>query len=188
MFVDSLEITTVLPCLADPRKIRFHARPAADLSPALPYLNAVLPKAVYHHAALALTFAEEYRTICLQPHLITGAKADDVEDARRLLDWLKALINETWERRDGIVPSYERRERLTPLPLFKLLPKGDCGACGLPTCLAFAVELAAERVSVLRCAPLFDAAHQGQRRILLDLLANAGYEVPSAFRAVEAAD
>jgi hypothetical protein len=50
------------------------------------------------------------------------------------------------------------------------------------------VELAAERVSVLRCAPLFDAAHQGQRRILLDLLANAGYEVPSAFRAVEAAD
>jgi ArsR family metal-binding transcriptional regulator len=188
MFVDSLEITTVLPCLADPRKIRFHARPPADLSPVLPYLNAVLPKAVYHHAALALTFAEEYRTICLQPHLITGAKADDVEDARRLLVWLKALINETWEQRDAVVPSYERRERLTPLSLFKLLPKGDCGACGLPTCLAFAVELAAERASVLRCAPLFGAAHQGQRRILLDLLANAGYEVPSAFRAVEAAD
>lgn len=185
MLIDVLEIVAVLPCLADPSKIRFHARPSAHLGPVLPYLNAVLPKAVYHHAAPALTFTVEHRTICLTPALVTGAKADDVEDARWLCDWLRQFVNETWDRRQEIAPSYARRERLTPLPIFELLPKGDCRACGQSTCLAFAVEVAAERQSVLRCAPLFDATHQCSRQLLLRLLTDAGYTVPSAFRPAE---
>lgn len=182
MLTDTLEIIAVLPCLADPSKIRFHARPSADLSPVLPYLNAVLPRAVYHHAAPALTFTVEYRIVCLAPLLVTGAKADDVEDARRLCDSLLQLINDTWDRREEITPSYARRERLTPLPIFELLPKGNCRACGQPTCLAFAVEVAAERESVLRCAPLFGASHQRPRQRLLQLLTDAGYPLPTAFR------
>ena len=114
--------------------------------------------------------------------LITGAKADHVEDARSILDWLKGLINDTWERRSEIIPSYDRRERLTPLPVFELLPRTNCRKCGLLTCLAFALEVAAERLSVIRCSPLFDAAYQPQRHRLLELLVAAGYEVPSAFR------
>jgi len=182
MLVETLEITHVLPCLADASKIRFHARASVDMSPVLPYLNAVLPKAIYNPTSQSLTLYRDYRIICLQGRLITGAKADDVEDARGLLDWLKGLLNDTWDRREEITPSHARRERLTPLPVFELLPRTSCKACGLPTCLAFAVELAAERVSVVRCAPLFDAAHQAQRHRLFDLLTAAGYEVPSAFR------
>ena len=79
-------------------------------------------------------------------------------------------------------PTYDRRERLTPLPVFELLPRTNCRKCGLPTCLAFALEVAAERLSVIRCGPLFDAVHQPRRRRLLELLVAAGYEVPSAFR------
>jgi ArsR family metal-binding transcriptional regulator len=182
MLVEALEITVVLPCLADPSKIRFHARAPADLTPVLPYLNAIIAKAIYNPTAHSLTLYRDYRIICLQGSLITGAKADDTEDARSILDWLKRLINDTWERRSEITPSYDRRERLTPLPVFELLPRANCRRCGLPTCLAFAVEVAAERLSVIRCGPLFDAAHQAQRRRLLELLVAAGYEVPSAFR------
>lgn len=182
MLVDSFEIRHVLPCLADPSKIRFHAAPSADLGAVLPYLNAILPRAVYHHAACALTLQQEHRTICLQPGLVTGAKVDDVEDARRLLAWLQGVINDTWARRDEIIPSYERRQRLTPAALFALLPRTNCRACGLPTCLAFALEVTAERQSILRCFPLFTAAHQSQRQLALSLLAKAGYEVPAGFR------
>lgn len=185
MLVTSFEITHVLPCLADARKIRFQARPSADLAEVLPYLNAVLPKAVYHHAAPALTFTRDQRIICLQPRQVTGAKVDDLDDARAILDELQALINETWERRGEITPLFTRRERLTPAPIFSLLPKTNCRACGQATCLAFAVELAAERISVLRCTPLFTAAHQESRQLLFDLLGNAGYEVPTAFRRTE---
>ena len=182
MLPEALEIMAVLPCLADVSKIRFHARAAVDLSPVLPYLNAIIARAIYNPTAQSLTFYRDYRIICLQGMLITGAKADDVEDARTLLDWLRGLVNDAWNRREEITPSYARRERLTPLPVFELLPRTNCRACGLLTCLAFAVEVASERRSVLQCGPLFDAVHQKQRRILLDLLANAGYEVPSAFR------
>ena len=182
MLVESLEITHILPCLADASRIRFHACASADLSPVLPFLNAVLPKAIYNPTSQSLTLYRDYRIICLQGSLITGAKADDVEDARSILDWLKSLINDTWEHRSEITPSYDRRERLTPLPVFELLPRTNCRKCGLPTCLAFALEVAAERLSVIRCSPLFDGAHQPQRRRLLELLVAAGYEVPSAFR------
>jgi ArsR family metal-binding transcriptional regulator len=181
MLVESIEITHVLPCLADPAKIRFHAEPLADLSGVLPYLNAVLPGAIYNHAALALTFTKEHRIICLHPRLITCAKADDLEDARTVLGWLTELINETWARRAEITPSYERRERLTALAIYRLLPGTNCRRCGLPTCLAFAVELATEKTSVIRCAPLLDFPFAERRSLLCGMLRDAGYEVPSVF-------
>jgi ArsR family metal-binding transcriptional regulator len=188
MLVESIEITHVLPCLADPAKIRFHAETSADLREVLPYLNAVLPGTIYNHAALALTFAKEHRIICLHPRLITCAKADDLEDAQRVLGWLTELINETWARRAGITPSYERRERLTALAIYKLLPRTNCGRCGAPTCLAFAVELASEKRSIIQCAPLFDAPFAEKRRLLATMLADAGYEVPSVFRSPDEGD
>jgi len=181
MLVESIEITHVLPCLADPAKIRFHAEPLADLSGVLPYLNAVLPGAIYNHAALALTLTKEHRIICLHPRLITCAKADDLDDARSVLGWLTELINETWARRGEITPSYERRERLTALAIYKLLPRTNCGRCGVPTCLAFAVKLAAEETSVMRCPPLLDSPYADKRSLLLGMLRDAGYEVPSIF-------
>jgi len=181
MLVESIEITHVLPCLADPAKIRFHAEPGTDLRETLPYLNAVLPGAIYNHAALALTFIKEHRIICLHPRLITCAKADDLEDARSVLGWLTNLINDTWARRAEIAPFYERRERLTALAIYKLLPRTNCGRCGVPTCLAFAVELAAEETSVMHCPPLLDSPYADRRSLLLGMLRDAGYEVPSIF-------
>ncbi len=181
MLVDSIEITHVLPCFADPSKIRIHAWPSADLTDILPYLNAVLQRAIYHHAAPALTLTRERRIICVHPQLITGAKIDDTEDARVQLEWLREAINDTWERRSEIEPRYDRREKLTPLPIFKLLPGTNCRECGVLTCLAFAVEMAGERASIMRCSPLFTPPLSGKRNLLVEMLADAGYEVPSVF-------
>ncbi|NLC55984.1 MAG: acetyl-CoA decarbonylase/synthase complex subunit gamma [Armatimonadetes bacterium] len=40
---------------------------------------------------------------------------------------------------------------LTGLDLFKLLPKTNCGECGVPTCMAFAMKLAAKTVELAAC-------------------------------------
>ena len=40
---------------------------------------------------------------------------------------------------------------LTGLEIFKLLPKTNCGKCGSPTCLAFAMRLAGKKASVDEC-------------------------------------
>ncbi len=180
--VTSIEITHILPCLADPSKIRFHALCSADLTEALPYLNAIIPRGIYNHAVPALTFTKEHRIICLHPRLITGAKVDDIDDARSILNELTDLVNDTWARREQITPSYDRREKLTPLSIYKLLPRSNCHRCDFPTCLAFANELATERRSVIQCGPLFEAAWTENRKLLCQMLADAGYEVPGPFR------
>src|SRR3989338_5154244 len=40
---------------------------------------------------------------------------------------------------------------LTGIAIFKLLPKTNCGDCGVPTCLAFAMSLAAGKAELSAC-------------------------------------
>lgn len=40
---------------------------------------------------------------------------------------------------------------LTGIQIFKLLPKTNCGECGVPTCLAFAMNLAAGKAELASC-------------------------------------
>ena len=40
---------------------------------------------------------------------------------------------------------------LTGLQIFKLLPKTNCGECGVPTCMAFAMKLAAKNAELSAC-------------------------------------
>jgi acetyl-CoA decarbonylase/synthase complex subunit gamma len=40
---------------------------------------------------------------------------------------------------------------LTGIEIYKLLPQTNCGDCGVPTCLAFAMKLAAGQTELLRC-------------------------------------
>jgi acetyl-CoA decarbonylase/synthase complex subunit gamma len=47
---------------------------------------------------------------------------------------------------------------LTGLDIFKQLPKTNCGKCGQPTCLAFAMKLAQKQVSLDQCPDVSDAA------------------------------
>src|SRR3990170_60651 len=40
---------------------------------------------------------------------------------------------------------------LTGMDIFKKLPKTNCGECGVPTCLAFAMNLAAGKAELAAC-------------------------------------
>lgn len=45
---------------------------------------------------------------------------------------------------------------LTGLDIFKKLPKTNCGECGFPTCMAFAMKLAARQVELDKCPYVSD--------------------------------
>ena len=47
---------------------------------------------------------------------------------------------------------------LNGLQIFKLLPKTNCGECGVPTCMAFAMKLAAKTVDLAACPYASDEA------------------------------
>ncbi|HBB17085.1 MAG: acetyl-CoA decarbonylase/synthase complex subunit gamma [Syntrophus sp. RIFOXYC2_FULL_54_9] len=50
---------------------------------------------------------------------------------------------------------------LTGIQIFKLLPKTNCGECGVPTCLAFAMNLAAAKAELASC-PYISAESKAQ--------------------------
>jgi len=47
---------------------------------------------------------------------------------------------------------------LTGIEIFKLLPKTNCGECGVPTCLAFAMNLAAGKAELSACPHVSEEA------------------------------
>jgi len=47
---------------------------------------------------------------------------------------------------------------LTGIEIFKLLPKTNCGECGVPTCLAFAMKLAAGKAELSACPHVSEEA------------------------------
>ncbi len=47
---------------------------------------------------------------------------------------------------------------LTGLDIFKMLPKTNCGECGIPTCMAFAMKLAAKNAELAACPYVSDEA------------------------------
>ncbi len=49
---------------------------------------------------------------------------------------------------------------LTGIEIFKLLPKTNCGECGVPTCLAFAMNLAAGKAELSACPYVSEEAKE----------------------------
>ncbi len=47
---------------------------------------------------------------------------------------------------------------LTGLDIYKLLPRTNCGECGVPTCLAFAMKLARKQAALDECPHVSDEA------------------------------
>jgi ArsR family metal-binding transcriptional regulator len=178
MLLNSCKITRILPCLADPEKIRVIAEISDEIHEAFPYLNATLKGCIYNHPALTLTIKKDGKMFTLHTHHITLAKIEDEKEAEEILSWLRDLINETYEKREQIEPNYSMAAELKALDIFKLLPGTSCKKCGELTCLAFAVKLVGRDIKITKCDPLFSEKYREKRKVLLELLHAAGFEVP----------
>ena len=49
---------------------------------------------------------------------------------------------------------------LTGMAIYKILPKKNCGECSFPTCMAFAMQVAAKQKAITDCPKLSDTAKQ----------------------------
>ncbi len=115
MLFHSYKITRVLPCLADPMKIRVIADVSEEIHEVFPYLNATLKGCIYNHAANTLTIRKDQVLITLHALHITLAKIEDEKEAEELLKWLKDLINETYEKREArLNPTFPWRPSSRP--------------------------------------------------------------------------
>ena len=172
-FLKSITLCYVAPCMADEKKIRLIGYFDRDITEVLPYINAVIKGASYNKGASTLTYAKERRLINLYNMKITIAKADDIIDAWRILDEIKALINKTYEQRSDIKPNFDEKVKVTALQIYGWLPKTNCKACGEMTCLAFAVKMLQGDQKLNNCRPLINESSFAQNKLIMQELTEA---------------
>jgi ArsR family metal-binding transcriptional regulator len=125
-----------------------------DVSLAIPYLNAVLGGFGFTKDPPSVTFRSQGKLITVHGNKMAINALKDEAEARKIVEWLKREINEAWEKREEIEPSYESLPRPQVMPILKLLPKTNCRECGEPTCMVFAVSVTEGIKGVEDCPPL----------------------------------
>ena len=125
-----------------------------DISEVLPYLNAVLGGFDYLKNPPAVIFRSQGKLITVHGNKIAINALRDEAEADKILEWLKREINEAWENREGIEPSYEGAPKPKLIEILKLLPKTNCKECGEPTCMVFAARMAEGVKGSEGCPPL----------------------------------
>jgi ArsR family metal-binding transcriptional regulator len=168
-------------CNPSSQKVNAIADLSEDISEVLPYLNTVLKGLQYSERESILTVKKGGHLISFRPKDIAITKLEDKEEARRVMEELKQIINDTHSNKEQIKPTYTSRPMPRPLDIFKLLPGKNCKECGEPTCMAFAVKLVGQEIAIGICVPLFLDDFKEKRKVLLDLLHAAGYEVPGTY-------
>ena len=137
-----------------------------DIAEVLPYLNAELEGARYDRGSQTVIWKNEGYRYAFRSNEISVGTVQEKEQGKTLCDEAVEIVNDVWARRDRIEPSYESKERPSVLELYKMLPGGNCGDCGYPTCMAFATALAEGNVQPEACHELSDDEMQDLARRL----------------------
>jgi ArsR family metal-binding transcriptional regulator len=130
-----------------------------DISAVLPYLNAVLGGFEYLKDPPAVIFRSQGKFITVHGRKIAINALRDETEADKILAWLQREINDAWENRNEIEPSYEGAPKPKLIEILKLLPRTNCRECGEPTCMVFAARMAEGVKGTGDCPPLGDENH-----------------------------
>ncbi len=141
-------------CNPEFESVHCHAHLKEDVSEVLPYLNTELGGHGFSKDPPSVTFKVHGRLITIHSDKIAVNALKDEEEADKILTWLKNQINDTWERRGEISPSYEAAPKPRVIEILKLLPKTNCRECGRPTCMVFSTLVAEGVKDASDCPPM----------------------------------
>ena len=145
-----------------------------SIAPALPYLNAALSGADYHHDSQVVIWKDGGHKDAFRPREISVAPVGDREEARRLIDDVIDMVNAIWKRRGEIEPSFGRRCLPRLMDIYRLLPGTNCKQCGYSSCMAYAAHLREGETDSSQCPCLSDDLYAENRKQLLRLLDDPG--------------
>jgi ArsR family metal-binding transcriptional regulator len=170
MYLEHIELTRTLPCLAEPGKIQVVGTPSCSLAEVIPYL-ATLPSIIaYKPETPSLTFRRQPGFLTLYADKIYITQVTDNEEGEELFTNLTEAINTTWDRRAELVAVTQPKAVLRPLDIYTLLPQTNCRECGEATCMAFAAKLFMQELDPEECTPMFSDPNFEERRATLEAL------------------
>ena len=148
----------------------------ADISPAFPYVNAELGGWDYDRRNQVLLLKlSAGKWITLHAHEIAIRGIRDLDEAQALLAWIKARLNDIYDRREQIEPRYTSQAGLKVMEILKLLPMTNCKACGYATCMAYSAALREGEINLKDCPPVWQEAYREKREKLLTYLESFGW-------------
>jgi ArsR family metal-binding transcriptional regulator len=154
MLIKAYTTSFVRPPNPTAQHLRCFAALGVDITEALPYLNTALKGYEYLTDPASLTLKLPGKLVTLHPRMIAINIVKDEQEAGEILEWLKREINEVWERRGEIQPSFEVAPEPRVLEILKLLPKTNCRHCGEATCMVFAVKVGQGQKTPAQCPAL----------------------------------
>jgi len=170
MYLETITLTKILPCLAEPGKIIVIGEPSRALDEVLPYL-ATLPNVIsYNPEACTLTLRRQPGFISLYSSKAYITKVRDTEEGLELFRALADAINATWDHRAELVAMTARKHAPRPLDIWTLLPQSNCKKCGEATCMAFACKLLLQERALKECLPLRDDPAFADRMATLETM------------------
>jgi len=170
VYLNNIKLLFIQPCVAESKKIRFKAEFSSDVSNIMPYLNSVVKNGSYNSNMPSFTFKKDNRLINIYANDMTVAKAINETDAYSIMDFVKDLINETYDNKNSIEPNYEMRKKPSAFKIYSYLPKKNCKKCGETTCIAFASKLLTGVKTLNQCAVLEEEQYKEKLKSLNDLL------------------
>jgi ArsR family metal-binding transcriptional regulator len=176
MLLQNYKVTNVSRNLCNPEWIVVRADFSDDISEVFPYLNAVIKNALYIPEAKNLNFRMDTGLVSLMPQQTSVGQVTCEEDAIKVPDYVKKLINDTWERRTSITPMYERKDEIKAKDIIDFLPRTNCRDCGLPTCFAFGMALISGQKRLEHCSALNKPEFTQDKEALARLLQSAIFE------------
>ena len=152
-----------------------------DISSAFPYVNAELGGWDYNQANQVLLLKlSDGKWITLHPHKIAIRGIRDMAEAQALLAWIRAQINDIYDRRDHITPRLASQAGLKVIEILKLLPMTNCKVCGYAACMAYAAALREGEISLSDCPPLWEEKYREKREKLQAYLQSYGWRALDA--------
>lgn len=180
-----ISITEKTPCLLEPRKLQITAQADKPLNEIVPILFLAIPHSQYAKAFGSVTFLLEGKlvTVYSDGKIKLGCVFRE-EIALRLLEKLKAILDKAYEYYEKHGPPdpklLEAKQKLSPIEIYKHLPKTNCKECGEQGCFPFAVKLANGEKTLQDCPQIRQPKYNAYREQLEKMLQPIRLEISLA--------
>jgi ArsR family metal-binding transcriptional regulator len=170
MYLEHINLSKILPCLAEPGKVIVIGEPGRSLAEVIPYL-ATLPGVIaYNPDTLTLTFRRQPGFMTFYPDKVYITQVENIEVGLELFQAIVVAINATWEHRAELVAPTAARRAPRWLDIFTLVPQTNCKQCGEATCMAFAAAILQQRRSLAECLPMASDVGFSERRAAIEAM------------------
>ena len=158
-----VEVLDISPCIADDTRIKFIAKINRSLSDVLPVLFLSTPNSKLTRSPMILSFTVEQHNVMIghDGNLAVTYVKDEAEKNHiidRVIDLINRGIKYNLSHRRDLEGMIDEKRRLTPMSLYELFPKTNCGDCSEEGCFNYVAKVLLGETGYDRCPHVDGAA------------------------------